>query len=226
LVLILLIVSSSSSGWTGGWLSAGGSPAAVVQDADAVRGALPVQQPDRFLVTIRRPRGAPLIELSPPDSLGRAGRVACSTCHGIREPNPENRRPSDLKQFHQEMPMAHGELACYACHNPADIDTLRLADGSVVEYPDVMNLCAQCHGAQAKKYARGIHGGMTGYWDLTRGGRVRNNCIDCHDPHVPKFPMMQPTFKPRDRFLFPSVHSPSSHNGWMPHEKTDDRGQP
>lgn len=156
-----------------------------------------------FETTIRRPTGPPTIALPQTDLQGRAGSVACSTCHSVRPPNPANRVPADLDQFHQNMSLAHGELACYACHNPDDADTLRLADATPVEYADVMSLCSQCHGPQARDYQHGAHGGMNGYWDLSRGPRTRNNCIDCHDPHVPKFPTMLPTFKPRDRFLRP-----------------------
>lgn len=163
----------------------------------------PASEGFRFATTIRRPDGPPRIELEQADPQGRVGSIACSTCHSVREPNFENRTPADLDQFHQNMPMAHGKLACYACHNPDDADALRLADSTRVEYADVMTLCAQCHGPQANDYAHGAHGGMNGYWDLTRGPRTRNNCIDCHDPHVPQFPTMQPTFKPRDRFLDP-----------------------
>jgi hypothetical protein len=64
----------------------------------------------------------------------------------------------------------------------------------------VMDLCGQCHGPQARDYAHGAHGGMTGYWDLSRGPRERNNCIDCHDPHAPAFPKVRPVFAPKDRF--------------------------
>lgn len=166
-----------------------------------------------FTVLIRRPDGPPTIEMVTADPQGRQGSIACSTCHSVRTANFENRRPADLDQFHQGMPMAHGSLACYSCHNPDDTDTLRLADSTSVEYPDVMTLCAQCHGSQARDYLHGAHGGMNGYWDLNRGPQTRNNCIDCHDPHVPKFPSMQPTFKPRDRFLEP----PKSHTN-LPHE--------
>ncbi len=116
------------------------------------------ERPEKFRVTIRRPSGPPTIELQQPDSQGRVGRVACSTCHSIREPNFENRKPSDLKR----VPSRHAHasmvsLSCYACHNPDDSDTLRLADGSAVEYADVMNLCAQCHGSQG----RATPGGFT-----------------------------------------------------------------
>ena len=64
-------------------------------------------------------------------------------------------------------------------------------------------LCAQCHGTQARDYAHGAHGGMSGYWDTTRGEQVRNQCTHCHAPHAPAYPHMRPTFKPRDRFLVP-----------------------
>lgn len=155
----------------------------------------------RFLTTVRRPHGPPTIQLTQPDPQGRVGKIACSTCHSTRDPDFANRVPTDLDQFHQGMPMVHGTLSCYSCHNPDDADTLRLADTTTVEYADVMTLCAQCHGKQMTDYQHGAHGGMNGYWDLNQGPRTRNNCVDCHDPHVPKFPSMKPTFKPRDRFL-------------------------
>jgi hypothetical protein len=178
------------------------SPAESRPREDAGTPYAPSQQ---FSTTIRRPAGPPTIDLQQPDPQGRVGRIACSTCHGLREPNLENRTPADLESFHQNMRFLHGNLACYACHNPTDADTLRLADSTPLEYSDVMTLCGQCHGTQARDYAHGAHGGMLGYWDLSRGPRMRNNCIDCHDPHVPKFPTMLPTFKPRDRFLHPHV---------------------
>ena len=157
-----------------------------------------------FATTIRKPLGPPVIELTEPDPQGRVGKVACSTCHSVRAPDFNNRTQTDLDQFHQQVGFSHGNLTCLSCHNPNDYDTLRLADGSTVEYPEVMTLCAQCHGPQATAYEHGAHGGMNGYWDLNRGPRVRNNCIDCHAPHQPKFPSMIPTFKPSDRFLDPA----------------------
>ena len=164
-----------------------------------------------FTTTIRRPTGPPTIELSEVDPQGRSGQIACSSCHSVRKANFATKTPADLDQFHQNMQMAHGTLSCYSCHNPSDADTLRLADSTTVEYPDVMTLCAQCHGTQARDYEHGAHGGMNGYWDLSRGPRTRNNCIDCHDPHVPKFPSMKPTFKPRDRFLSPGTLGSNAH---------------
>lgn len=152
-------------------------------------------------VIIRRPAGPPRVDLGLRDAAGQPVTAACSTCHTTRPANHENRSLSDLDEFHQTLNFAHGKISCLSCHNPNDYDTLHLADGKTVEYSDVMTLCAQCHGPQTRDYEHGAHGGMNGYWDLSRGPRTRNNCIDCHNPHAPGFPAMQPTFKPKDRFL-------------------------
>lgn len=201
LFLVTLAAVATLRGWA--WAPA---PRRDASRDDAVeRRLVGASQPaaSQFATTIRRPAGAPTIVLKEVDPQGRPSRVACSTCHGVRQPDHANRTAADLDEFHQDLQLAHGGLACYACHNPRDADTLRLADSTAVQYSDVMTLCAQCHGPQARDYARGAHGGMIGYWDLSRGPRMRNNCVDCHDPHAPKFPRMLPTFKPRDRFLDP-----------------------
>jgi hypothetical protein len=75
-----------------------------------------------------------------------------------------------------------------------------LQDGRVVDYTDVMRLCAQCHGLQARDYERGLHGGMTGHWDLDSGPRLRNHCLHCHDAHRPAIPQVKPAPLPRPRF--------------------------
>lgn len=153
-----------------------------------------------FGIRIRRPAGPPLAKLAS-DPQGRVAEIACSTCHSIRKPNFENTQSSSLNEFHQGLIVSHGKLACYACHHPDDADSLRSADGKRVSYPNVMTLCSQCHAQQADSYAHGAHGGMNGYWDLTRGPQIKNNCIDCHDPHAPSYPKMIVDFKPHDRFL-------------------------
>ena len=169
-----------------------GSESAVSRDGNRVA---------NHEVIIRKPAGPPRVDLGVLDEAGRPSTAACSTCHSTRPPNHANRTPADLDEFHQSLAFAHGKVSCLSCHNPDDYDTLRLADATPVEYADVMELCSQCHGPQTRDYRHGAHGGMNGYWDLARGSRTRNNCVDCHDPHSPRFPAMRPTFKPRDRFL-------------------------
>lgn len=183
-------------------------PGLASHEAPPHSDASPTTSTHRYPVTIHRPAGPPRVAVDTRDVFGNPATVACANCHSIRTPDPDNRTPSDLDEFHLGMTFAHGTTACLSCHNPNNYDTLRLADGTAVEYPDVMTLCAQCHGPQYRDYQHGAHGGMNGYWDLTRGPRIRNNCVDCHDPHAPAFPRMIPTFKPNDRFLAPA-HEPA-----------------
>jgi hypothetical protein len=128
-------------------------------------------------------------------------RVACRTCHSLREGERVPESPDDLQEFHRGLIFAHGELRCAACHVAGHHDQLRLADGRTIPMVDVMTLCGQCHGTQMRDYRHGAHGGMTGHWDLSRGPRLRLNCVDCHDPHAPAYPGGEPVFSPRDRFL-------------------------
>ena len=160
----------------------------------------------KYPVTIRRPLGPPRVDTGITDFHGKPVTVSCSSCHATRQPNFKNKVPADLNEFHGSIKVAHGNISCLSCHNSKDYDALKLADGSRVAYQDVMTLCAQCHGPQMRDYEHGAHGGYTGHWDLTRGPRTKNNCVDCHNPHSPKFPQMQPSFKPRDRFLKHESH--------------------
>ena len=157
--------------------------------------------PTKFPVEIRKPSGPPRVSTALSDAHGNRVTVACSTCHTTRQPNNQNKTVRDLDEFHVGMAFSHGTVSCLSCHNSNDYDSLKLADDSRVEFSDVMTLCAQCHGPQMNDYQHGAHGGMNGYWDRTRGPQSKNNCVDCHNPHSPQFPKMQPTFKPKDRFL-------------------------
>jgi hypothetical protein len=144
------------------------------------------------------------------DGLGRPIVVACSSCHAARSPDVTKRDGAELVVFHQGLTMRHGGLSCLSCHGGDEYDALRLADGTAVPFPEVMTLCRQCHGPQARDYAHGTHGGMAGYWDRTKGPRMRNNCVVCHDAHAPAYPSVHPAPGPADRFL--EQHGGSSHD--------------
>lgn len=152
-------------------------------------------------IVIRSPPNRMTVDTGLKDRNGSPVTVACNTCHAVRPANPQNRTSADLDQFHQGLQINHGRQACTACHNPQDgYASLRLADGATVSVLDSMRLCAQCHGPQFRDYEHGSHGGMNGYWDLSRGPRERNHCVHCHDPHSPKVAVVQPVAGPRDRF--------------------------
>jgi hypothetical protein len=155
----------------------------------------------RYSIYVRRPSGPPTVAMASGEPEGPVARIACSTCHSTREPNFDNKDHTTLDEFHQGLEVKHHKVACYACHHPEDADSLRSADGRRIPYDQVMTLCSQCHGPQSTAFAHGAHGGMTGFWDLSRGPQMKNNCIDCHDPHAPQFPKMIVEFKPYDRFL-------------------------
>lgn len=147
-----------------------------------------------------RPAGhAPRVATGLLDHQGREAGVACMTCHATREPDHEHGLGGLVPdEFHQGLKYAHAGMSCVSCHNADDYDALRLADGRRLAFAEAQQLCAQCHGPQTRDYRAGSHGGMTGYWDKTKGPRIRNTCTDCHDPHAPAYPAWAPVFPPRD----------------------------
>lgn len=152
-------------------------------------------------VYIRKPDGAPKVDSGRLDFHGQPAQVSCATCHTTREPNPAQNSAADLTEFHQGLHYQHAGMSCLSCHNSEDYDSLRLASGLALPFTEVMTLCAQCHGTQKRDYDNGAHGGMVGHWNLQKGPRVRNNCTDCHDPHAPAYPQVQPVFQPKDRII-------------------------
>ncbi len=147
------------------------------------------------------------IETGKLDALGKPERVTCPTCHTVRTPDKLPEAPTELATFHQGLVFKHGGLRCASCHVVGPQTTLRLADGAQIPMRDAMKLCGQCHGPQLRAYQHGGHGGMNGYWDLARGNRLRNHCVDCHDPHVPQFQPSRPVLKPADRLLPPALET-------------------
>lgn len=150
-------------------------------------------------VIINRPDLMPMVDSGKKDKDGNPVVIRCNNCHDTKKPNMLIGDASHLKDFHQHMTFRHNSLKCASCHNPGDYESLRLADSSTVSFANVMQLCAQCHGPQYRDYNNGSHGGMTGHWDLGRGPRKRNNCVDCHDPHAPAYPKVMPVFPPKTR---------------------------
>jgi len=150
----------------------------------------------RFEVHVAKPTGPPRVATDRVDALGRPITVGCATCHSLGVGDSTRAMGATLTQFHQALVTRHGELACRSCHEAPDYANLHLADGTTVPFTDVQTLCRQCHGPQARDFDRGSHGGMNGYWDLTRGPRQRHACTTCHDPHAPAYVGMVPARGP------------------------------
>ncbi|MBX3272502.1 MAG: hypothetical protein KF729_19745 [Sandaracinaceae bacterium] len=137
-------------------------------------------------------------------------RLRCESCHAL---SPSGAAlPASAEEAgapHTGLEVEHGTLACASCHDSERPDRLRLASGHVAPMREAMLLCAQCHGTQHRDYQHGAHGGMQGYWDLSRGDRVRNHCVECHAPHRPAYPRLRPLPPPHDRF--PPVRHEGDH---------------
>jgi hypothetical protein len=156
----------------------------------------------KFPEQIRMRTGEPRIATGAFDELGKPITIACATCHTTKPANPQAKLGTALASFHQQLNGSHGDLSCISCHQSGDgYASLRLADGRSLPFSDSLQLCAQCHGPQYRDYQHGAHGGMTGYWDRSLGARQKNHCIDCHDPHRPRYPTVLPAPRSNDRFL-------------------------
>ncbi len=164
----------------------------------------PHEGPSAQAVTVQAP-----LKLTGIERAGGGGgfaqdlRVPCAICHALRVSRRTPTEMPDLREFHSGMTLGHGPIVCRSCHVDGRVDALRLASGDTIGMTEVMTLCGQCHGPQRRDYDQGLHGGMRGHWDLTRGPRERNSCVDCHDPHAPRFVGGLPVLPPRDRFLGP-----------------------
>ena len=129
-------------------------------------------------------------------------RIRCATCHRLIPAQGDDKKAAPPKNFHKGLKLAHGkEMSCRTCHAPPTFERFRLSGGQDLPYAQVMRLCGQCHSGQLADYHKGIHGGMAGHWDLNKGPRDRNHCVDCHDPHRPAIPRVRPAPRPRYRFL-------------------------
>ncbi|HEY6556572.1 MAG TPA: multiheme c-type cytochrome [Polyangiaceae bacterium] len=154
---------------------------------------------EKHPTVIHAPGQLTSIETGEMDGLGRPVRVSCASCHSLRDAGPLPSSTQELDEFHVGLTFRHGSLVCASCHVQGRHDALHLADGELIPIQEALKLCTQCHGSQYRDYQRGAHGGMMGYWDTSRGQRYRNHCVDCHDPHSPKYEGTRPVAKPRDR---------------------------
>lgn len=120
-------------------------------------------------------------------------------CHRARTPD---NRPRTLRELHTGKVLRHGATLtwCDRCHDPADLDRLRLFDGATAALDEAPRLCGQCHAEKHADWTRGVHGIQTGSW---RDGRLRRSCTACHDPHDPHRPrfeaMPRPLLRPGEQ---------------------------
>lgn len=118
----------------------------------------------------------------------------CTRCHD--KPDDFNPNPRNIVAVHTNIQLVHGsrEQWCYDCHNPSNRDVLRLAGGRLVSFEKSYELCGQCHGEKLRDWRAGIHGRRTGCWN---GKRMYLLCVNCHNPHSPRFKPLHPMPQPK-----------------------------
>jgi hypothetical protein len=122
------------------------------------------------------------------------GVFPCTRCHD--RPDDFNPNPRTLLAMHFNVQLVHGtrEQWCYDCHNPSYRDKLRLAGGRLISFDQSYELCGQCHGEKLRDWRYGIHGRRIGCWN---GPREYLLCVNCHNPHSPKFKPIHPRPRPK-----------------------------
>lgn len=118
----------------------------------------------------------------------------CSICHdGFEGTMGEDA----LQGEHADIFFDHAlSLQCLNCHNPKNADAYVYHDGSEIPGDQPTQLCAKCHGLHYEEWELAVHGRVNGTWDPAYGEQAKLDCIQCHDPHSPKFPKMRPEKPP------------------------------
>ena len=113
----------------------------------------------------------------------------CTECHDKEDKVNTTRR--QLEDEHEDIVLTHAEDQrwCLDCHNPNDRDKLRLASGKLISFEKSYLLCGQCHGIIYRDWKVGIHGKRTGMWNAKK---QYHRCVNCHNPHQPKFKQLKP----------------------------------
>jgi len=114
----------------------------------------------------------------------------CMECHQLLPARWQYDRPLNE---HQDINLEHGNNRfCLNCHHATNRNAFVDYDGSEIAQADVVLLCAKCHGTTYRDWKAGVHGRANGFWNADLGDKTKLRCIQCHDPHHPKFQAMKP----------------------------------
>lgn len=118
------------------------------------------------------------------------GIFPCTDCHKNLKPNPTRRV---LVDWHDDISAMFNHDSenrwCLDCHDLNNRDSLRLASGKLLDFKESYKLCGQCHGEKLRDWKVGVHGKRTGDWN---GRKEYLLCVNCHNPHSPKFEELTP----------------------------------
>jgi hypothetical protein len=133
----------------------------------------------------------------------------CMQCHKLLTARWHYDRPLNE---HKDIEFEHGNNRfCLNCHHPTNRNAFVDYDGSEIAQKDVVQLCAKCHGTIYRDWNAGVHGRENGFWQTALGEKAKLRCIQCHDPHSPKFKSVKPLpplrYPPRGAHPLASIRS-------------------
>lgn len=112
---------------------------------------------------------------------------------------------------HKNIVLDHGNNRfCLNCHHSTNRNSFVDYDGSEIAQAEVVRLCAKCHGTIFRDWEAGVHGRQNGFWKAGLGEKTKLRCIQCHDPHSPKFKEIKPL--PPLRYPARAANPPEDHN--------------
>lgn len=127
-------------------------------------------------------------------------------CYGCHEEGKKQELKYDaqnrlvIPDEHSDIVMGHGTHGrnnnCFNCHNDANLLRLQARDGHDLKFEESTILCGSCHGPTYRDWEAGLHGRTSGYWDRSQGSFKKQDCVNCHNPHSPKFPGRKPAPPP------------------------------
>ncbi len=121
------------------------------------------------------------------------GIFPCSQCH--EGPGDPTRRQLGFHDDVQGMFDHDAEHRwCLDCHDNANRNVLHLSSGEPVPFTESYRLCGQCHGDKYRDWRAGVHGKRVGMWN---GQKTYFLCVNCHNPHSPRFKPLKPEPRPR-----------------------------
>lgn len=130
--------------------------------------------------------------------------LQCNECHRSL---PTPYAAGGLWNSHTDIHMAHGiNHRCLNCHHTTNREVFADDDGKEIPWNHPELVCAKCHGPVFRDWQHGAHGRTNGFWDADRGESRRLTCVQCHNPHSPRFPTLASDPGPHTLRALPHSH--------------------
>lgn len=128
----------------------------------------------------------------------------CTECHDDFKSDPTVDTPAGEHRVIMDK-FDHGlNIYCMNCHHRSERNSFIGYGTDIIPSNEPARLCSKCHGPMYHDWERGIHGRQNQHWNAEMGPRPKLQCIECHDPHRPKFESMAPDIKPAYSRLNPT----------------------